>query len=481
MRRLLVSGDRSVTDRGEAPFRSTATVTDRGEAQLCADRHRQGFVSFWPAPAAAVTPTPTEQVGARMDRVREKSKASRFKRPAVIAGVMAVLISGGVLLARIDFSTRRVDKTKISVETVQQGTMEVKVGANGQLISDQIEEIAAQVSGRVARADIKPGAVVHVGDVLVELANPQLEASAEEAQSAYEGAVAELRAAEAELQSNVLNQEVVLTRVQFDLEKARAKTEADEALSRNGLMSGLELKRSQLDREQLRKTYAIERSRMQKFRDNVEAQLSVKKSRVSQLERALERARTQVADLQVTAGIEGMVQAINVEVGQQLQPGSAIGRIAQQDQLYAQLKVPAREANQVRAGQKVLIDTRNGTINGVVKRVDPGVTDGTVLVDVELGGALPAGARPNLPIEGTIYVTQLANALYVGKPAYVKNDAAISVYKLDPSGQYAVRVPIRTGQVSLNHLQILQGLQAGDRIITSEIGEWQGQERILLK
>ncbi len=404
-----------------------------------------------------------------------------MKRPAIIGAVAIALISGGVMLANIDFSTQRVDRTKLSIETVQRGTMEIKVAANGQLVSKKIEELAARVPGRVAKADIKPGAVVQAGQLLVELTNPQLIAGAEEAQSAWEGAVAELQAAEAELQTNMLNQEVLLTQVQLNLEKAQLKAEADTVLAREQLIPEIELKRSRLDVIQLTKAYAIEGSRLQKIRDNIRVQLSVRKSRVAQLERALERARTQAADLKVVAGISGIVQAINVEVGQQLQPGSPIGRIARQDQLYAELKVPAREATQVQAGQKVIVDTRNGTVDGIVTRVDPGVTDGTVVVDVDLHGALPAGARPQLAVEGTIYISQLPNTLYVGKPSYVKNDAAISVYKLDPAGRYAARVTIKAGQVSLNYLQVLQGLQAGDRVITSEIGEWQGQERILLK
>jgi len=416
-----------------------------------------------------------------MDRVRTKSKAAQFKRPAIIAAIVVALISGGVMLANIDFSTQRVDRTTLSIETVQQGTMEVKVSANGQLLSRRIEQLAARVPGRVARADIKPGAVVQVGQTLVELANPQLIASAEEAQSAWEGAVAELQAAEADLQTNMLNQEVVLTQVRFNTEKAKAKTEADEDLAKNGLISAIELKRSKLELAQLRETYEIEASRLKKVRDNIQVQLAVRKSRVTQLARALDRARNQAADLKVVAGIGGIVQAINVEVGQQLQPGSPIGRIAQQDQLYAELKVPAREATQVQVGQKVVVDTRNGTVNGVVARVDPGVTDGTVVVDVDLKGALPAGARPQLQVEGIVYVSQLPNTLYVGKPAYVKNDADIAVYKLDPDDRYATRVTIKAGKVSLNYLQVLEGLEPGDRIITSEIAEWQGQERILLK
>jgi HlyD family secretion protein len=416
-----------------------------------------------------------------MDHTRTKSKASRLQRPAIIAAVVVALVSGGVMLANIDFNTQRVDRTRLSIEAVQLGTMEVKVAANGQLLSKSIEQLAARVPGRVARADIKPGAVVAVGEVLVELTNPQLVASAEEARSAWEGAMAELQAAEAELQTNLMNQEVVLTQVRFNAEKAKAKAEADESLAGAGLISDIERRRSQLDLGQLRETYDIESSRLKKLRDNIQVQLSVHRSRVTQLARALDRARTQAADLRVMAGISGMVQAINVEVGQQLQPGSPIGRIARQDQLYAELKVPAREATQVQAGQNVLIDTRAGTVKGIVTRVDPGVIDGTVVVDVDLQGALPAGARPQLQVEGIVYINQLPNTLYVGKPSYVNSDAAIAVYKLDPAGRYATRTTIKAGKVSLNHLQVLQGLQAGDRIITSEIGEWQGQERILLK
>jgi len=416
-----------------------------------------------------------------MDRARTKSKTSQIRGAAIIAAVAFALISGGVMLANIDFNTHRVDREKLSIETVQQGTMEVKVSANGQLLSKNIEQLAAQVSGRVAKKDIKPGAVVQVGQVLVELTNPDLIASAEEAQSAWEGAVAELQSSEAELQNNVLNQEAVVTQAQLNLEKAQLKAENDRALDGAGIIPRMELKNAELDLSQLTKTCDIEKSRLQKLRDNIQAQLAVKRSRITELARALDRAKTQAAELKIVAGINGIVQAIDVDVGQQLQPGSPIGRIAQQDQLYAELKVPAREATQVQVGQSVVVDTRNGTVNGTVTRVDPGVTEGTVVVDVDLQGALPAGARPQLEVEGTIYVSQLANTLFVGKPAYVKNDAAITVYKLDTAGRYATRVTIKAGKVSLNYLQVLQGLQAGDRIITSEIGEFQDQERILLK
>jgi multidrug efflux pump subunit AcrA (membrane-fusion protein) len=416
-----------------------------------------------------------------MDRARPKSKFSQIKSMALIAIVVVVLLSGSFTLANIDFSTHRVDRDKLSIETVQQGTMEVKVSANGQLLSRNIEQLAAQVAGRVAKKNVKAGAVVQEGQVLLELTDPDLIASAEESQSAWAGAVAELQASEAELQNSILSQEVVVTQAEVSLEKADLKTKDDRVLAADGIISTMELKRSELDTSQLKKTYAIEDSRLKKLRDNLQTQLAVKRSRVTELARALERAKTKAASLKVVAGISGIVQAIDVEVGQQLLPGSPIGRIAKQDQLYAELKVPARDATQVQIGQSVIVDTRNGTVNGIVTRVDPGVTDGTVVVDVDLKGTLPDGARPQLAVEGALYISKLPNTLYVGKPSYVKNDASITVYKLDPSAHYATRVPIKAGKVSLNYMQVLQGLNAGDRIITSEIGGFQDQERILLK
>jgi HlyD family secretion protein len=415
-----------------------------------------------------------------MDHTRPDSNAKLIKRAVLFGTLSLVVVGGGVTLANIDFNTHRVDRDKLSIETVQHGTMEIKVSANGQLLAKNIEQLASQVSGRVAKAFVKPGDVVKVGQLLAELTNPLLIASAEEAYSAWEGSVTELKAAEADLQTNLLNQEGVLNQAQFALEKAQLQLEAETKLIGQRIISEIDYKRTKLNVAQLTKSVAIEESRQQKIRDNIKVQLSVRQSRVTQLARALDRAKNQSANLRVTAGINGIVQAISIEVGQQLQPGSPIGRIAQQDQLYAELKVPAREATEVQRGQNVLVDTRSGTVKGVVTRIDPGVTDGTVIVDVDLTGDLPAGARPQLQVEGIIYLSQLPDTLYVGKPAYVKTNADIAVYKLDAAGRYASRVTIKAGKVSLNYLQVLEGLAAGDRIITSEIGEWQDKDRILL-
>lgn len=415
-----------------------------------------------------------------MDHVRPQSKVRSVKRFALIGGLAVLLVGGAVTLANIDFSTERVDRSKLSIETVQRGLLEIKVSANGQLLPKHIEYIEAQVAGRVANSYVKAGDVVTAGQVLVELTNPESVDRAEEAYSAWQGAVTELKASESDLQTNLLNQQVVVTQSQFNLERAKLQMTAEGRLQGQHVIPEIDYERSKLNVAQLIRTSEIEANRLEKIRSNIKLQLAVKQSHVTELARALDRAHNQVTNLKVVAGIGGIVQSIGIDVGQQLQPGSPIGRIAQLDELYAELKVPAREAANVQRGQNVTVDTRSGLVNGTVSRVDPAVTDGTVIVAVDLKGPLPTGARPQLPIEGVIYLSQLPNTLYVGKPAFVKTDSVLSVYKLDTAGRYATRTTIQAGKLSVNYLQVLQGLRPGDRIITSDVGAWQDKERILI-
>lgn len=415
-----------------------------------------------------------------MDRTRPQSKVRSAKRSVLVVGLIVLLAGGAAVLANIDFSTERVPRSKLSIETVQQGTLEIKVSGNGQLLPKHIEYIESQVAGRVARADVKAGDVVTAGQVLVELTNPDVVDRAEEASSAWQGAVTELKASESDLQTNLLNQQVVLTQAHFNLERAKLQLAAEGRLQGQHVIPEIDYERSKLNVVQLTRTEEIETSRLEKIRGNIKLQLAVKQAHVTELARALDRARTQEANLKVVAGIGGIVQSIGIDVGQQMQPGSPIGRVAQLDQLYAELKVPAREAADVQIGQAVTIDMHTAMVTGTVSRVDPAVTDGTVVVAVDLQGPLPSGARPQLQIEGVIYLSRLPNTLFVGKPSYVKTNSILSVYKLDAAGRYATRTTIRAGKLSVNFLQVLQGLRPGDRIITSDVGAWQDKERILI-
>ncbi len=415
-----------------------------------------------------------------MDHIRIKPKSKLPKRFVLVLAGASVLGVCGIGLATIDFSTQRIARDKVTISTVQRGLLEVKIHANGQLIPRNVEYLAAQVTGRVIKKNVRPGDAVKAGDVLAELSNPQLVVSAAEAKDAWEGAVNALNASKADSRAQLLNQQSTLMQAKFALQKAKSRLAAENALP-PGIIPELEHEATKLNAAQASAQLALETNRTAAIQVNIREKLNADQSRADELKGAMERANDQVSNLRVVAGIDGIVQEMNVEAGQQLQPGAPIGRIAKPDDLYAELLVSAREANDVQLGQNVSVDTRNGTVDGKVSRIDPAVLNGTVAVDVALTGKIPASARPQLPVEGVIYVSRIPSTLYVGRPSFVKSDATVSVYKLDASGNYANRVTVRVGKVSLDYMQVLSGLSEGDRLITSETGEWQGQDRILLK
>lgn len=416
-----------------------------------------------------------------MDRVKPQSKRRSLSRLAwLVGGVLVVGCVGGAL-AFTDFSTARVDPANLTISTVEQGTLEIKVRGSGQLQPKNVEYLSAQVNGRVVKKLVQPGDVVKTGQVLLELANPKLVVTAEEAESAWQGAVTELRATESELKTDLLNQEVALTQARFALQSAQLQLQAETELKEANLVPDVQYQRTKLSVQQLKQALEIGQDRVNAIRANIKIQVAVKQARVTELARALERAKGDVRNLQVVAGIDGVVQAFKLNIGQELAAGESVGRIAQSGLLYAELKVPAGDAADIQAGQAVLVDTRNGVVNGEVSRVDPAISEGTVVVDVALKDELPPGARPQLAVDGDIYLLRLPNAVFVRKPAHAKHNAAVPVYKVDASGNYAERLVVQSGKLSLTTMQVLRGLRAGDRIITSDAGDWQGKERIRIR
>jgi HlyD family secretion protein len=169
-----------------------------------------------------------------------------------------------------------------------------------------------------------------------------------------------------------------------------------------------------------------------------------------------------------------------VEVGQKVTMGTVLARVAQPTHLKAQLKIAETQAKDVTIGQKASVDTHNGIIAGHVSRVDPAVTNGTVTVDVALDGELPPGARPDLSVEGTVVIEKLADVLYVGRPVHGEANSTVGLFKIIEDGKEAERVQVQLGRVSVNQVEILKGLEVGDKVILSDMSAWDNYERVKL-
>lgn len=178
--------------------------------------------------------------------------------------------------------------------------------------------------------------------------------------------------------------------------------------------------------------------------------------------------KDQVDALQVRAGTSGVLQEITVLEGQQVTPGLNIARIADPASLKAELKIPETQIKDVRLGQTAKVDTRNGIIEGQVSRIDPAAREGSFKVDVSFSGVLPASARPDLSVDGTIELERLKNVLYVGRPAFGQGQTTVKMFRIGADGQEARRVPVNLGRSSVSTIEILDGLREGDQVIISD-------------
>lgn len=417
-----------------------------------------------------------------MDVPRKQAKQRKFLKRAVwtlvvVASVTAITFA----MSRLKPAAPTVDRATVSIESVKRGTMVRQVRGLGTLVPDEIRSIGAIAEGRVERIVAKPGAVVTPDTVLFELSNPELEQSVFEAEAQLRSQEAELKSLRAQLGSQQLTQRSQVASAQSDYNQAKLQADANRELARQGLISGMTEKLSSLREQELKTRESIERERLTSIGESSGAQVEALKSKIENLRAVVELRHKQLSSLHVRAGMSGVLQAVAVEVGVRVTPGTNLARVADPSRLKAQVRIPEAQAKDVVIGQRATIELNNENLAGHVTRLDPAVQNGTVTVDISFDGGLPAGGRVDLSVNGTVEIQRIEDTLYVARPVYGQENAPIQLFRLTPDGTEAVRVKATAGRSSVATLEIREGLREGDKVIISDTSAWDGQDRIRLR
>lgn len=409
-----------------------------------------------------------------------RKRRIRYALYALIGIVSVVLTTVG--LSRLKPAAPSVEKSTVWPDKVKRGQMLRQVRGNGTLVPEEIRQIASPVEGRVERIAALPGVEVTAGTVLIELSNPQLEQAAVDAEYQIKAAEADLSNLRVKLESERMSQQAAAASVQSEYNQAKLQLDSDEELGKQGLTPLLNLKLSRARVAELKNRLQIEEQRLAIGSQAVKSQIAAQQARLEQL-RALARLnQQQVASLRVVAGTNGVLQQVTVVVGQQITPGTNLARVADPQSLKAALQIQETQVKDVALNQPALVDTRGGgVIQGRVMRIDPAPLNGTVTVDVRLEGDLPPAVRPDLSVDGTIELERLENVLYVNRPTFANAQSTISLFRIEEGGAEAVRVPVRIGRVSVNTVEILEGLREGDEVILSDTSAYDNVNRIRLR
>ena len=417
-----------------------------------------------------------------MDIARPSNARAKLIRRIILGGVAVLFICGVSFgLTRLRPAAPSVDRATVWSDEVKRGPMLRDVRGLGTLVPEDIRWIPAQTDSRVDRWVLRPGATVKPNSVIMELSDPTLQREELDAEFQLKGAEADLANLKVQVDSDLMNQKANEAAVRSDYEQARLQHEVDEKLFNEGIGSDHIRNLSKVKEEQLAIHLKLESERTAVAADSAKARLAAQQARIDEQKALYELKKSQVDALHVRAGIDGVLQLVPVEVGQHVTPGTNLARVADPKKLKAEIKIAETQAKDVVIGQTATVDTRNGIVTGHVSRVDPSVQNGTVTVDVQFEGLLPDGARPDLSVDGTVELENLKNVLYVGRPVHGASQSTISLFKLTPDGSEAVRTNVKLGRSSVNTVEILDGLQVGDRVILSDMSQWDNYDRIRLK
>jgi HlyD family secretion protein len=413
-----------------------------------------------------------------VDIPRAPTKNRKRYLQAGVGAVGLVLIT--ILLASLSPAAPSVDREVISLDGVRRGTMVREVRGPGTLVPEQIRWISALTPARVERIFVQPGIAVKANTVLLELANPDVQIEALDAQRQLTAAEGDLVNLRTNLQGARLTQAGVVasTRSQY-LQATRDAANAD-SLAVIGGMSRNEVTLAHEKASELDARYDIEKQRLDLLTSAVDSQLAVQREQVVRLRAITAFRLSRLSSLQVRPGEEGVLSELNLQPGQWVVPGTILAKVVQPGKLKAVIRIPETQAPGLAIGQLASVDTRTGIVGGHVVRMDPAAQEGTVTVDIALDST-PAAARPDISVDATITIERLSNVLFTGRPAYGQPNSTIGMFKLVEGGRYAVRVPVKVGRTSVNAIEIVQGLAAGDSVILTDMTRYDNVERVRLK
>jgi HlyD family secretion protein len=417
-----------------------------------------------------------------MDIARPSNARKKRIRQIIYAvvGLAAVaLVSFG--LSRLKPAAPTVERAVVWPAKVERGPMVRQVRGLGTLTPEDIRWIPATTQGRVEKIILRPGTPVKANDVVLELTNPQLEQQLQDATLKLQAAEAGLANTKVALNNELLQARAAAAQVEADFNKAKMQAQMNEELAKDQLVSALVLKQSQVERDQLGVRNEISKEQLASKTESSRAQLAVQQSTVDQARALLHLTQQQRDELKVRAGLDGMLQLVPVEVGQQVAPGANLARVANPSRLKAEIKIAETQAKDIQIGQKAEVDTRNGVVQGRVARIDPSVQNGTRTVDVTLTGELPRGAVPDLSVDGTIELERLNDVLFMGRPAFGQEQSVVGLFKILSDGVNAERVQVKLGRSSVNTMEVLSGLKVGDQVILSDMSAYDAYDRIRLK
>lgn len=420
-----------------------------------------------------------------MDIIRD-TRPQRKRKKLIWSVVGISLLALTIFVPRLlPTASPSVDGATVWRDTVRFGTMIRQVRGPGTLIPEQMRWITAMTAGRIEEIISLPGTLVEEGSLIMSMSNPDVDMQLLTAQQQ----LSQARAARAQLRTTLQTQELTqrgtLATMRTLFIDAKRNYDTNQLLfdENPDLVAHADLDRSRELLTEMELRLQIEQDRLAVMEGTAGEQLAAQEEQIERLGDMVRFNEDRLASMQVRVPVGGVLAPLDIPLqeGQWVQSGAMLSRVVVPGRLKAEIRITQTQAQDIVIGQVALIDTRTDTIIGTVTRIDPAVRNGTVTIDVTLPRNLPPSARPDLSVDGNVVIERLDDVTYVGRPTFGQANQRVSIFKMTADGKYADRITIQLGVSSVNDMQVLEGLEAGDVVILSDMSRWDGFDRVKIK
>ncbi len=394
-----------------------------------------------------------------------------FKKLLIVSAVIILLIIAWNHINDLSHETQ-VPCDEVIIAQVVKGDLVREVRSSGTLVPIASNFLSATSSGQVKEIRLEASDTVEVGSVIMVLKNPELTQAVDEARLEVEVLQSAHHSLQQRWRQTVLKQRIVVADFSARYEMTKLRRAANQRLLKTGAVSNIDYNESILLEKQLGIQHKLEIELLDSLPQMKKAELVAAQAKINQATRQLLLQEKLADDLYVKATTKGILQEVTLQVGEPFRVGTVLARIAEQDNLKAELRVQESQVKDVKKGQNVVISAGGKLASGIVKRINPSVKEGVVIVDVYFTDDVLIGARPDLRIDGVIALEQLKNVLKLKRPVYSQEYSSSSLFVLNESQTIAKRQQINFGRTSVDVIEVMAPLQEGDFVIVSSTNKY---------
>jgi len=404
----------------------------------------------------------------------------RLPKVKFIVTVLVLTMMAILLYLTINPSTPKLSKSDLNTVVVQKGDIDIFIPVYGQYISEYERLITSPSAGQITEVFIRTGADVTKTTIIATMSNPDLQQELYEAQVKLETMKSEYMSFDFAKQNEQLAFQSDLADIDSQIQTTKLDVDVNTRLVDQGITGAIELERAMLAYKQIQKRAEFAEFRFEKLLEMHKLQLQQQKILLAQQEQHVKRIETKIQELNITAGIDGTLQRLDIEVGQRLTRGAQIGKVGSKEKLIAQINIPQRMAPHVIAGATLNIISNTSEIKGQITQMGSVIENGFVVAEAAITTPLPKTIKPSQPLNAQLFISHKKDALFVEqKPGLIPLSQNALFIQTD-NRPILERVAINFGELTNNHLLITSGVKQNDVLVTSDMSQWQSYNQLAL-